>query len=220
MGQKVNPKGFRIGITKTWDSRWLFPNKKNYRDTLLVDIKVREALMEKFGFAHVTRVEIERAINKIVVIIHAVKPGMIIGRGGKGLEDVKKIIVENIGSQKVKDDKVKIDIKIEPVKKPYLNAHYVASDIATKLERNLPHRALVHHALDRVMEAGAKGIKIELGGRIRGAAIARREKYSEGTVPVSTIREDVDYAQVPASTKSGYVGVKVWISRKEADNES
>lgn len=220
MGQKVNPKGFRIGVTKTWDSRWLFPNKKNYRDTLLVDIKVREALMEKFGFAHVTRVEIERAINKIVVTIHAVKPGMIIGRGGKGLEDVKGIIVENIGAKKVKDDKMKIDIKIEPVKKPYLNAHYVASDIATKLERNLPHRALVHHALDRVMEAGAKGIKIELGGRIRGAAIARREKYSEGTVPVSTIREDVDYAQVPANTKSGYVGVKVWISRKDAESES
>ncbi len=214
MGQKVNPKGFRIGVTKTWDSRWMFPNKKSYRDKLLVDIKIRKAILEKFKFALVTRVEIERAINKIVVIIHAVKPGMIIGRGGKGLEDVKKLIVDTIGQGKVKDDKMKIDIKIEPVKKPYLNAYYVANDIASKLERNLPHRALVHHSMDRVMEAGAKGIKIQLGGRIRGAAISRKEKYSEGTVPVSTIREDVDYAQIPALTKSGYIGVKVWIARK------
>lgn len=219
MGQKVNPKGFRIGVTKTWDSRWMSPNKQVYRDNLLIDIKVRKALLEKFRFALVTRVEIERAINKIVVIIHAVKPGMIIGRGGKGLEEVKKLIVNTIGEKAVKDSKMKIDIKIEPVKKPYLNAYYVANDIASKLERNLPHRALVHHAMDRVMEAGAKGVKIQLGGRIRGATISRKEKYAQGTVPVSTLREDIDYAQIPALTKSGYVGVKVWIARKEQSNQ-
>lgn len=214
MGQKVNPIGFRIGVTRTWDSRWMFPQKRDYRDNVLVDVKIRRAIFEKFKFSLVTRVEIERAINKIVVTIHAVKPGMIIGRGGKGLEDVKKIIVDTIGSAHVKDNKVKIDIKIEPVKKPYLNAYYVAYDIASKLERNMPHRPLAHHAIDRVMEAGAKGVKIKLSGRIRGATIARKENYSEGTVPVSTLREDVDYAQVPALTKSGYVGVKVWIARK------
>ena len=220
MGQKVNPKGFRIGVTKTWDSRWMFPNKQQYRDNLLVDIKIRKGILEKFRFALVTRVEIERAINKIVVTIHAVKPGMIIGRGGKGLEDVKKLIVDVVGEKNVKDSKTKIDIKIEPVKKPYLNAYYVANDIASKLERNLPHRALVHHAIDRVMEAGAKGVKIQLGGRIRGATISRKEKYAKGTVPVSTLREDIDYAQIPASTKSGYVGVKVWIARKEEEKQS
>lgn len=214
MGQKVNPVGFRIGVTRTWDSRWMFPHKVDYRDNALVDIKIRKTVFDKFKFSLVTRVEIERAINKIVVTIHAVKPGMIIGRGGKGLEDVKKIIVDTIGVAKVKDNKTKIDIKIEPVKKPYLNAYYVAYDIASKLERNMPHRALAHHAVDRVMEAGAKGVKIKLAGRIRGATIARKESYSEGTVPVSTLREDVDYAQVPALTKSGYVGVKVWIARK------
>ncbi len=214
MGQKVNPNGFRLGITRTWDSRWMFANKKDYRDNIMVDIKIRTAVLEKFKFAFVTRVEIERAINKLVVTIHAVKPGMIIGRGGKGLEDVKKLIVDIIGAEKVKNDKIKIDIKIEPVKRPYLNAYYVAYDIASKLERNLPHRSLAHHAIERVMESGAKGIKIQLGGRIRGASIARREKYSEGTVPASTIREDVDYAEIPALTKSGYVGVKVWIARK------
>lgn len=215
MGQKVHPKGFRIGVTKTWDSRWMFPDKKTYRDSLLVDIKIREGILKKFKFALVTQVEIERAINRIKIIIHAVKPGMIIGRGGKGLEDVKKFVVDTIGPSKVKGEKIKIDLKIEPVKKPYLNAYFVASDIASKLERNLPHRALAHQAMNRVMEAGAKGVKVQLGGRIRGATIARTEKYSEGTVPVSTIREDVDYAQYPALTKSGYVGVKVWISRKE-----
>jgi small subunit ribosomal protein S3 len=214
MGQKVNPIGFRIGVTRAWDSRWMFPRKQDYRDNALVDIKIRKLIFTQFKFALVTRVEIERAINKIVVTIHAVKPGMIIGRGGKGLEDVKKLIVETVGEAKVKDTKMKIDIKIEPVKKPYLNAYYVAYDIASKLERNMPHRSLAHQAVDRVMEAGAKGIKIQMGGRIRGATIARREKFEEGTVPVSTLREDVDYAQVPALTKSGYVGVKVWIARK------
>ncbi|OGK15759.1 30S ribosomal protein S3 [Candidatus Roizmanbacteria bacterium RIFCSPLOWO2_02_FULL_37_19] len=215
MGQKVHPRGFRLGVTKTWDSRWMFPDKRTYKESLLSDIKIRKGIMEKFKFSLVTRVEIERAINKLNIIIHAVKPGMIIGRGGKGLEEVKKFVVDTLGKDKVDKEKIKIDLKIEPVKKPYLNAYYVAADIGSKLERNLPHRVIVHHGMDRVLEAGAKGVKIQLSGRIRGATIARREKYSQGTVPVSTIREDIDYAQYPALTKSGYVGVKVWIARKE-----
>lgn len=213
MGQKVHPKGLRLGITKIWDSRWLFPDKKTYRESLFYDIKIREGILTKFKFAMVTSVEIERAINKIVVIIHAVKPGMIIGRGGKGLEEVKKFIIETLGTEKVEKEKMKIDIKIEPVKKPYLNAYYVATDIATKLVRNLPHRITVHQAMDRVMEAGARGVKLQLSGRIRGATISRREKYYLGSVPTSTIREDIDFAKYPALTKSGYVGVKVWIAR-------
>ncbi|OGK29467.1 30S ribosomal protein S3 [Candidatus Roizmanbacteria bacterium RIFCSPLOWO2_01_FULL_42_14] len=214
MGQKVHPKGFRIGVTKMWDSRWMFPQKRLYKESLLSDINIRKGIFEKFKFAYITQVEIERAINRIVVIIHAVKPGMIIGRGGKGLEDVKKFIIDTLGEKKVKDEKIKIDLKIEPVKKPFLSAYYVAHDIVSKLERNMPHRSLAHHTIDRVIEAGAKGVKIQLSGRIRGATIARREKYAEGTVPTSTLREDVDYAQIPAATKSGYVGVKVWIARK------
>lgn len=213
MGQKVHPKGYRIGTTSTWDSRWMFSDKQLYKNTLKQDIKIRKGLFEKFKFAVVTQVEIERAINKIVVVIHAAKPGMIIGRGGKGLEEVKKFLMDNIGSDKVKDEKIKIDIKIEPVKKHFLNAQFVAQDIAGKIARNLPHRIVVHHAMDRVKEAGAKGIKIQLSGRIAGATIGRSEKYFEGTVPISTIREDIDFARVPALTKSGYVGVKVWIAR-------
>lgn len=213
MGQKVDPKGFRLGIISNWDSRWLFSNKKIYRETFLADVELRKEIFEKFKFAGVVRVEIERAINKITLIIHAVKPGIIIGRGGKGLEEVKKIIIDNLGKNKVEKEKIKIDIKIEPVKKPFLNAHYVASDIARKLEKNLPHRLVVHYAIDRVIESGAKGVKIQLGGRIAGASIARREKYFQGTVPLSTIRENIDFAKDQALTKSGYVGVKVWIAK-------
>lgn len=213
MGQKVNPKGLRLGVVTAWDSRWIFSSKKRYRDNLLVDIKIREGILNKFKFAVVTRVEVERAINRINIIIHAVKPGMVIGRGGKGLEEVKKFVVNIMGAKLVEKEKVKIDIKIEPVKKPFLNAYYVAYTVATKLIRNLPHRVLVHHTMDRVMEAGAKGVKIQLGGRIGGATISRREKYYQGTVPVSTIREDIDFAKYPALTKSGYIGVKVWIAK-------
>ena len=215
MGQKVNPIGFRIGVTKTWDSRWLFSDKSQYRKSLLEDIHIRETILKKFSFALVTRVEIERAINKIVVIIHAVKPGMIIGRGGKGLEDVKKSIVDTVGKKRIEDEKIKIDFKIEPVKKPFLNAYYVATDLAQKLARNMPHRRIVHMTMNKVMESGAKGIKVQFSGRINGATIGRTEKYNEGTVPTSTIREDIDYAAVPALTRSGYVGVKVWIARFE-----
>lgn len=213
MGQKVNPHGFRLGVILPWESRWLFSDKNLFKSNLIEDIKIRDGIMKKFNFALITRIEIERAINKITVIIHAVKPGMIIGRGGKGLEDVKKFIVETIGAKRVKDDRIKVEFKIEPVKKPYVNAQFVAADMAQKLARSLPHRRVVHFAMDKVMEAGAKGIKVRLGGRIAGATIGRVEKFNQGTVPTSTIREDIDYAQVPALTKSGYVGVKVWISR-------
>ena len=213
MGQKVHPKGLRLGTTVTWDSRWMFSNKKLYRENIISDVTIRSALLKKFKFAVVTKVEIERAINKVTIIIHSAKPGMIIGRGGKGLEDVKNFLALTIGAEKIAKEKIKIDIKIEPVKKPYLDAYYVATDISGKLVRQLPHRILCHHAIDRVMEAGAKGVKIQLGGRINGASIARREKYYQGTVPISTIREDVDFARSPALTKSGYIGVKVWIAR-------
>ncbi|KXK09074.1 MAG: 30S ribosomal protein S3 [Microgenomates bacterium OLB22] len=213
MGQKVNPHGYRLGVNKTWESRWLFPDKKVFRTFLLEDIKIREGIMKKFNFAAVTQVEIERAINKITIIIHAVKPGMIIGRGGKGLEDVKKFIDETINKTSKTNTKIKTDFKIEPVKQPFLNAQYVAADIAGKLVHNLPHRRVVHLTMDKVMESGAKGVKIQLGGRIGGAVISRIEKSHKGTVSTSTLREDIDFARYPALTKSGYVGIKVWIAR-------
>jgi len=212
MGQKVHPKGLRLGIVFNWNSRWFFSSKKLYQRTLISDIKIRDGLMKKLSFASVTQVDIERAINKITVIIFSVKPGMIIGRGGKGLEEIKKFILSFLDQKKGKKE-IKVEIKIEPVKKPYLNAYYTAQSIAEKLVKNYPHRAVVHHAMDRIIEAGAKGVKIQLGGRIGGAEISRREKYFLGTVPTSTIRENIDFAKYPALTRSGYVGVKVWIAK-------
>lgn len=215
MGQKVHPKGLRLGVIYNWGSRWFFSDKQAYRNALVEDVNIRRKLMKKYSFASITNIDIERAINKITVILYSVKPGMIIGRGGKGLEEVKKIILSELKLPKntKKGKEFKIDIKIEPVKKPYLNAYYVAQAIAEKLVRNFPHRAVVHNTMNRVIEGGGKGVKVQLGGRINGAEISRREKYFQGTIPTSTIREDVDFAIYPALTKSGYVGVKVWICR-------
>lgn len=212
MGQKVHPRGLRLGIVYNWGSRWYFSNKKSYRDALVADINIRTSLMRKLEFASVTQIDIERAINKITLIIYSIKPGMIIGRGGKGLEDVKKEVLNFVKSGKKAKD-FKVDIKIEPVKKPYLNAYYVAQSVADKLVRGFPHRSVVHNTMNRVMEAGAKGIKIQMGGRINGAEISRREKYFQGTIPTSTIREEVEFVKYPALTKSGYIGVKVWLCR-------
>jgi len=212
MGQKVNPKGLRLGVINNWNSRWFFTNKKRYREALLSDIRIRTALMDKFKFASVTQVDIERAINKITVILYSVKPGMIIGRGGKGLEDVKKLIFKELNLS-TKNKETKVDFRIEPVKKPYLNAYYVAQLISEKLIKSFPHRGVIHNAISRVMENGAKGVKVQISGRIGGAEISRREKYFQGTIPTSTIRENVDYAKFAALTRSGYVGVKVWICK-------
>ena len=220
MGQKVHPHGLRLGTVYNWSSRWFFSDKRSFKDAIYEDAKIRESLMKKYSFAGVTDVVIERAIKKITVVIYSVKPGMIIGRGGKGLEEVKKIITSHMKSHKNTDKRkeVRIELKIEPVKKPFTNAYYVAQSIAEKLVRSFPHRAVVHSTITRVMEAGSKGIKVQLGGRINGAEISRREKYFKGTIPTSTIRERVEFAKYPALTKSGYVGVKVWICHKEDDN--
>lgn len=215
MGQKVHPKGLRLGIIYNWSSRWFFSNKTAYKESLVADVKIRKILMKKLEFASVTQVEIERAINKITLIIYSVKPGMIIGRGGKGLEDVKRYVMPylKLENRDKKSKESKLDLKIEPVKKPYLNAYFVAQSVAEKLIRNFPHRSVVHNTMNRVIESGGKGVKIQLGGRINGAEISRREKYFQGTIPTSTIREDVEFAKYPALTKSGYIGVKVWVCK-------
>ena len=212
MGQKVHPKGLRLGIVYNWNSRWFFSNKRSFKDSLISDLKIRKVLMKKLAFSSVTQIDIERVINRITLIIYAVKVGMIIGRGGKGLEEIKQFVLDNLKKgEKIKE--LKIDIKIEPVKKPFLNSYYVAQMVAEKLVKNFPHRSTVHNAMNKVMEAGAKGVKIQLGGRVGGAEISRREKYFLGTIPTSTIREEVDLARYPALTRSGYVGVKVWICK-------
>lgn len=209
MGQKINPHGFRLGSFYTWNSRW-FATKQTYRDNLLNDVNLRGVLMARLKTAGIARVEIERLINKIEIILYVSRPGVVIGRGGQGLEELKKFIADFL---KIKDGKnsLKIDLKIEPVKEPNLEAYLVAQNISDQLIRRLPHNRVANQTIERVMGAGAKGVRVVLSGRIGGSEIGRRERYQQGEVPLTTLREKIDMASVPALTKSGYIGVKVWI---------
>lgn len=215
MSQKVNPIGIRTGHFLPWKSRW-FADEGLFKDFLIEDIKIRRGLMEKLKLAGITTVEIERLPKSMVVTITVSRPGVVIGRGGTGIEDVKKFILkimEEVRHKKVQN--LKIDIRISEVKNPELSSRLVAERIAGELERRIPHRRVVQKALERVMASGALGAKVVLAGRINGAEISRVEKFHVGSVPSQTLREDVDYSQVPALLKRGYVGVKVWIHRKQ-----
>jgi len=212
MGQKVNPYGLRLGSLYNWKSRW-FADKKNYQKLLLEDIKLRKFLMEKLRLAGIFRVDIERFPKSMKIILYVSRPGVVIGRGGANLEELKKII-----SQKLEPG-LKLEIQIEEIKNPDLNAQLILENIINQLERRIPHRQVVNRTMERVMNAGAKGIKIVLSGRIAGAEIGRTEKYSQGRIPLSTLRADIDYAERPALTKSGYVGVKVWIYKGEKEEK-
>lgn len=211
MGQKVNPKGFRLGTIFTWTSRW-FADNRRYKHLLLEDVLLRRALEKKLQNAGLSRIEIERSINRIDVTLFVSRPGVVIGRGGSGLEEMKKYLSKFLRQKK---ETLKIELKVEPVKEPNLDAAIVAHTIAEQLAKRLPHKRVVNQTIDRVMSAGAKGVRIMLSGRIAGAEISRREKFQKGTVPLSTIREEIDYAATPSLTKSGYIGVKVWICRGE-----
>jgi small subunit ribosomal protein S3 len=218
MGQKINPIGFRTGIFLPWKSRW-FVDSGKYKDYLIEDIKIRRALMEKLKLAGIISVEIERLPKSLVIIMTVSRPGVVIGRGGTGLEDIKKQILDII--QKTRGEKVKdlkIDLQVNDIKNPEISAHLVATRIAGELERRMPHRRVITRTMDRVMQSGADGIKIILSGRIGGAEISRVEKYHLGSVPTQTLRANIDYAQVPALLKKGYVGVKVYIHKKEEEN--
>lgn len=217
MGQKVNPLIIRIGTIYNWSSRWF--DEKRYKDIVLEDYLLRKKLMERLKIAGVTKVEIERSINSLRIIVHVSRPGMVIGRGGTGLEDLKKFITQFFVKQRKGKNMPKLDIRVEPVKEPNLEAYLVATNVADQLVRGLPFKRILAATADKVINSGAKGIKILLSGRIGGSEIGRREKIHVGTVPLSTIREDVDYAQVPALTKKGYIGVKVWINRSQKKGE-
>ena len=218
MGQKINPIGFRTGVFLPWKSRW-FADTGKYKDYLIEDIKIRRALMEKLKLAGIISVEIERLPKSIAIIMTVSRPGVVIGRGGTGLEDLKKQILEIIKKNRkgeIKD--LKIDLQVNDIKNPEISAHLVATRIAGELERRMPHRRVITRTMDRVMQSGADGVKIILSGRIGGADISRVEKYHLGSVPTQTLRANIDYAQVPALLKKGYVGVKVYIHKKEEEN--
>jgi small subunit ribosomal protein S3 len=216
MGQKINPLILRLGIVYNWDSRWF--SEKNYKQTLLEDYHLRKALMDKLKYAGIARVEIERSIHNVRFILFVSRPGMVIGRAGSGLEDLKKFINELFKkhhNQKNPKQFPKVEIRVEPVKEPNLDAYLVAKNISDQLLRRLPHKRVLSQTAERVMGSGAKGVRILLAGRVGGAEIARREKIQVGTVPLSTIRANINYASVPCLTKKGYVGVKVWVNRPE-----
>ena len=213
MGQKVNPQILRLGSVYNWSSRWF--DEKNYGKILLDDFNLRKALMSKLAGAGVSEIEIERSINSLKLTINVSRPGMVIGRGGSGLEEIKDYLYKFLKIKKNSKTAPKIDIRIEPIKNPNLDAFLVAKNISDQLVKRLPHRRALAQAVERVMDAGGKGVRIIISGRVGGSEIGRKEKMQKGTVPLSTIRERINFASVPALTKKGYIGVKVWINKGE-----
>ena len=207
MGQKVSPHGLRVGVIKDWDSKW-YASKSNFADFLVEDNKVREYVKKKLYVAGVSKVVIERAAeNKMRVTVLTAKPGMVIGRSGDGIEALKKDLVKMNGKE--------VEISIVEVKRSELDAQLSAESVAQALERRVSFRRAMKQQISRAMKAGAKGIKIVVSGRVGGAEIARSEKYSEGNVPLHTLRADIDYGFAEADTTYGKLGVKVWVNHGE-----
>ena len=207
MGQKVSPHGLRVGVIKDWDSKW-YADKKNFADFLVEDNKVREYVKKKLYAAGVSKVVVERAAeNKMRVIVATARPGMVIGRSGNGVDELKAALVKMTGKE--------VEISIEEVRRAELDAQLTAESIAQALERRVTFRRAMKQAIGRTMKANAKGIKVLCSGRLGGAEIARSEKYSEGNVPLHTIRADIDYGFAEADTTYGKIGVKVWINHGE-----
>jgi len=205
VGQKINPIGLRVGIIKDWESKWYAD--KDYADLLHEDIKIREYLEDRLKTAAISTIEIERAANRVNITIHTGKPGMVIGKGGSEVENLRKEISKLTGKR--------IHINIVEIKKVDLDAKLVAENIARQLESRISFRRAQKQAIQRTMRAGALGIKTQVSGRLGGADIARAEHYSEGTVPLHTLRADISYGNVEADTTYGKLGVKVWIYRGE-----
>lgn len=214
MGQKVNPISFRTGVFNSWQSRW-YADRGEYARLLIEDFRLRKVLFDRLSVAGVQNIEIERLPKSILIRIYVSRPGVVIGRGGQGIEEVKKLILNQISVKSQVQKPPKIEIVVEEVKNADLSAKLVGQRIASELERRLPQRRVVNKTIERVMASGAKGIKVLLAGRIGGSEIARREKFQKGSMPTQSLRANIDYFQQPASLSRGYVGVKVWIHRPE-----
>jgi small subunit ribosomal protein S3 len=215
MGQKVNPKAFRIGVIKTWDSKWFA--KHNFSLLLRQDVVIRKFLKGRLKDAGVAKIEIERSAENINIIIYAVRPGVIIGRSGVGIEDLKTELKKKIFNKEETKvpGKLSLNINIMEVDKPNLNAQIVMDNMIADLEKRIPFRRVMKQAISRVMRAGAKGVKVMVSGRLNGAEIARREMLAEGMLPLHKLRADIDYARGAAQTIYGKIGVKVWIYKGE-----
>ena len=206
MGQKVHPHGLRVGVIKDWDAKW-FVSDKDFADTLLEDVKLRKYIKKRLYDAGISRIEIERAANKVKINIYTAKPGIVIGKGGAGVDSLKKDL------EKLSDKNILINI-VE-VKVPEIDAQLVAENIAAQLEKRISYRRAMKQAMGRAMKAGAKGIKTLCSGRLGGAEMARSEGYHEGTIPLQTLRADIDYGFAEAHTTYGRIGVKVWTCEGE-----
>ena len=211
MGQKVHPHGLRVGVIQDWDSKW-YADKKDFGNNLVEDVKIRKFIKNKLFLAGVPKVEIQRKVNKIFINIHAAKPGIVIGRGGAEIEKLRKELVDMLGCD--------VAVNIIEVKSPDINAQLVAENIAAQLEKRISFRRAMKSVMGRAMKLGAKGIKTTVSGRLGGAEIARSEHYHEGTIPLQTIRADIDYGFYEANTTYGKIGVKVWIYKGEVLPES
>ena len=210
MGQKVNPHGLRVGVIKNWDSRW-FVGDKEFGDTLVSDYQIRKYLKKELQKAGVPKIEIERDSHRVRVFIHCAKPGMVIGKGGAEIDKYKAQLEKMVGKP--------VALNVVEVKSPDLNAQLVAENIASQLENRVAFRRAMKMAIRNTMRLGAKGIKISCGGRLGGAEIAKTEHYHEGTIPLQTLRADIDYGFAEANTTYGKIGIKVWIYRGEVLNE-
>lgn len=206
MGQKVHPKGLRIGIIKDWEGKW-FADKKNFSRLLLEDVKIRKFIKKKLYAAGISRIQIERAANRIRIGIHTAKPGIVIGRGGAEVEHLRRELEKMTNKQ--------VYINIVEIKVPELDAQLMAENVAAQIEKRVAFRRAMKQAVARVMKMGANGIKISTSGRLAGAEIARTEWYSEGKVPLHTLRADIDYGFAEANTTYGKIGIKVWIYKGE-----
>ncbi len=206
MGQKVNPNGLRVGVIREWDTKW-YASKKDFADLLIEDYNLRKMLKEKLKAASVSKIEIERAANRVKVNIYTAKPGIVIGKNGANVEQLKKEIADFT--------KKDASLNIIEVKSPDRDAQLVAENIAAQLERRISFRRAMKSCMQRAMKAGAKGIKTMVSGRLNGNEIARSEHYSEGTTPLQTLRADIDYGFAEAHTTYGVIGVKVWIYKGE-----
>ena len=207
MGQKVSPHGIRVGINKDWSSTWI-ANKKDFSKFLIEDQNIRKQLNKKYANCNISKIDIERTANRVVVDIYTSRPGVLIGNKGAGVEEIKKLVLSLTENKNV-------NINIKEVKKPDLDAMIVAQGIASQLEKRISFRRAMKQGMQKVMKAGAKGCKIQIGGRLDGAEIARSEHYQEGMLPLQTLRSDIDYAYCIAKTTYGVFGVKVWICKGE-----
>lgn len=212
MGQKVHPYSFRLGPQYTWRSRW-FAQGTQYKQLLQQDYVLRQFLQERLRSAGLMEIEIERSIRRLQIRLFVMRPGVVIGRGGSGIEELKKQLTEKLQAMASDRRMPQLDLIVEEVNRPELSAQLMAQRMVDQLSRRIPHSRAANRLMEQIMASGALGVMITLAGRINGSEIGRTEKHSMGSVPRQTIRADVDFARVPALTKSGYVGVKVWIHR-------